>query len=77
MRPPFGTAMNCVAPWFLLHSPRYTFPLAATMMHRLLMYIGCTVSAVHCQPTPSNRFAFAGAFGTVRPVSMYQSEPFV
>ena len=31
MRPPFGTAMNCVAPWFLLHSPRYNFPLDPTI----------------------------------------------
>lgn len=31
MRPPFGTAMNCVAPWFLLHSPRYNFPLDPTL----------------------------------------------
>ena len=41
------------------------------------MYIGCTASAVHCQPTPSKRLALPGAFGTVNPVSMYQSEPFV
>lgn len=23
--------MNCVAPWFLLHSPRYNFPLDPTL----------------------------------------------